>query len=74
MSWQPIDTAPKDGTRVLLYSPDATESYRRDPDDLPIQAPEFVGHFSGSRWWSLSHYDAFRWEPTLWMPLPPPPA
>src|SRR5690606_4479990 len=71
--WQPIETAPKDGTRVLLWF---------GWHDLPV-----VGDFRYGRWWSvhslggnLSHTNGMDWEeeeevmkPAYWRPLPPPP-
>lgn len=70
--WQPIETAPKDGTRVLAYWPDcygngsacAVESWfgpwGKGNADQTWQSP-----FE----WADGHND-----PTHWMPLPPPPA
>ena len=47
MSWQPIDTAPTDGTRVLVYWPE----YASDGDDFENEWSEdcsvFVAYFSG---------------------------
>ena len=73
MEWQPIDTAPRDGTRVLLsnahgvwmaeYRPVCTSGYRPD-----------------SPWFSvmLNHEHIPRVgrhnKPTHWMPLPEPPS
>jgi hypothetical protein len=63
--WQPIDTAPKDGTWVLLY--------------WPMTRTNVVvgGHFYCARdgeemWWSLPRVESSK-EPTHWMPLPAPP-
>ena len=67
--WQPIESAPKDGTEVLIYQ--AGQSFGYD---------YAIGKF-GARWegdqeggWgnrnSASQYNT----PTRWMPLPPPPA
>lgn len=60
-SWQPIETAPKDGTLVLLCCVGWPHSVLRD-EPWPIK----VGG-----WWK-SHWDIFgaSWEPTHWMPLP----
>lgn len=60
--WQPIETAPKDGRRVLLWS----AAWHDDPSS---------GWFGGVRGWYLA-YEAgpFKHQPTHWMPLPPPPA
>ena len=74
MEWRPIDTAPKDGTFVLLWVP---------YEDVPV-----VGRFKGDRWvFSTAHYtvDCMAYcyggsavgngdEPSHWMHLPPPPA
>ena len=70
--WQPIETAPKDGSYLLLW-----EQYSHPP---------FVGYWSGGRW-SVSHehvdaeggwdganvVDALSMPITHWMPLPPAP-
>lgn len=64
--WRPIETAPKDGTRVWLYYPDAYK------DDRQV-----VGWYDrdirdGDRW--VDHADAMEFsEPTHWMPRPEPP-
>jgi hypothetical protein len=58
--WQPIETAPKDGTRLLLFS--------RRPWDRP-----HVGYYCGPpHGWVTDH----GWcgpKPTHWQPLPEPP-
>jgi hypothetical protein len=57
--WQPIETAPKDGTVVLAceidYYPESVASANFE---------------SGSWWW---HMEGSRATPTHWQPLPPPP-
>jgi hypothetical protein len=60
MSWKTIDSAPKDGTRVLGYGPSSTGDYYIQTvyywkDDWPI------------RW--MHGYS----RPTHWQPLPEPP-
>ena len=59
LEWQPIETAPKDGTPILLLI--------KSPRNA-IQAS-----FSGSCW--VDCWCAFvdPYEPTHWMPLPSPP-
>jgi hypothetical protein len=57
--WQPIETAPKDGTPVLLYIPDG----HRDRDQ------RWVGMFKADCWRSLN-YSPLSYRPTHWMPLP----
>ena len=66
--WQPIETAPKDGTHILIFCPH---------DDVPIA----VGHMwagEGPAFWSyadelLMNVCPEGCDPTHWMPLPPPP-
>lgn len=62
MEWQPIETAPKDGTEVLLCGPlrDGSGHYRD------------VSRFYMIRW--PVEWMANCLPPTHWMPLPPPPA
>lgn len=64
MDWQPIETAPKDGTVVMLYWP-----------TISINAYPAVGfnHDDDYGWaWSqwMDYGEIF---PTHWMPLPAPP-
>ena len=62
--WRPIETAPKDGTNILL----------REGSDVS-QGGWLTGmaqgtedeHYAG--WWSVNCFD----NPTHWMPLPQPP-
>jgi len=58
--WQDIDTAPKDGTEVLLYVP------RRLGDLVAMGANK-----TGTQWWARNLGDL---KPTHWMQLPPPPS
>jgi hypothetical protein len=68
--WRPIETAPRDGTEVYLWSPDAGDGgeaftgYWQDCEDYP----------GGGAWWSRPT-DPFNIDsdPTRWRPLPPPP-
>lgn len=60
--WRPIETAPKDGTNILLAHPSAV----------------FDGYWDElSRGWvddvTDLYEDKITYEPTHWMPLPPPP-
>lgn len=69
MSWQPIETAPKDGTTILLCCvgcvphtgvyDDALGWIDFDADDSS-RRKEWIDSCS-------------RWSPIYWMPLPPPP-
>ena len=57
-TWQPIETAPKDGTEFIAYCPDKSETKLR------------VLRFDGDCF--LAH-NSFVSDPTHWMPLPPGP-
>lgn len=56
--WRPIETAPKDGTGLLVYS-----------DERIISAMWSVG---ADDWVEVVHGYTF-YDPTHWMPLPEPP-
>ena len=55
--WKPIESAPKDGSRVLVWHPDYC---------APITAQWY-----GSEGWKMdSDVSPFWQQPTYWMPLP----
>jgi hypothetical protein len=58
--WQPIETAPKDGTPVLAFIGDG--------DGAAV-----LGWSAGCREWQDYNGSSPRYDPTHWMPLPPPP-
>jgi Protein of unknown function (DUF551) len=58
MNWQPIETAPKDGTDILVYSNERIISAHWS---VPADA-----------WVEVVHDYSFA-APTHWMPLPEPP-
>ena len=76
MVWRPIEEAPKDGTRVLLYWPKFGSNPRQE-----------IGYFEMQKyhskptpyWWSSNAVKNYgvRWyrdyQPTHWQPLPQPP-
>lgn len=87
INWQPIDTAPRDGTWILLCGGETSE------DDylsvgVPISRPvvgrfiwdeDFNGIYPDKFYdtWDICYWDG-EWRtqyenPTHWMPLPPPP-
>jgi hypothetical protein len=57
MTWQPIKTAPKDATEILLWC----------SDEGTIR----MGWFTSLKW--VGGYMAKECDPTHWMPLPLPP-
>ena len=69
--WQPIETAPKDGTKVLLFVDTGYEA-RIHPgkwnDDRYAKRPR--------PYWDYLYFqtmDSRDHQPTHWMPLPAPP-
>jgi hypothetical protein len=67
MQWQPIETAPKDGTEIWLFC----------PDEQPQQVAGYWAADPNGPYWAYCEQlvmdvagEAF---PTHWMPLPPPP-
>jgi len=68
-AWQPIETAPKDGTRVLVYPAWLGEN------GIPQSGDAHWSSFrrkSGGRWESGAF--PIQYQPTHWRPLPQPPA
>ena len=75
MEWQPIETAPKDGSKILLFIPSnvsrwhVSAGYWRDDAHARKASPFWcaeTSHLMGITW-MRSH------QPTHWMPLPAPP-
>jgi hypothetical protein len=68
MSWQPIETAPKNGTVILVY---------RNLDGRQQMGTAYWGApFSASGWitkGTAGNTDMGLLAPTHWMPLPAPP-
>lgn len=68
--WQPIETALKDGSSLLLFAVELSYS------DTPQM---YVGRWSTTAWWGPAWVayeegsDTEYLEPTHWMPLPDPP-
>lgn len=65
--WRPIETAPKDGTRILGCGPLHS---LRDPDRTYYI--EVVHYWPGQKHWPIKWMEGHS-EPTHWMPLPPAP-
>ena len=87
MEWLPIESAPKDGTEILVYFDFATVSivhiaWYRSKEDWETSG-QFCGGWDSLEewegWWSYTRtsvaqekLEGFR-IPTHWMPLPAPP-
>lgn len=66
--WLPIESAPKDGTRVLLWVEHSNAKYSRDP----IGEGWAAAHVA---YWTDFNTGGWVWHglcgaPTLWQPLP----
>lgn len=61
--WQPIETAPKDGTRVLVARFAPGTKY-----DKIMKVDRWQEKYSG-----FGLFNHTYWPPTHWMPLPAPP-
>jgi hypothetical protein len=83
-AWQPIETAPKDGTVVLLCRDKRVTAGHWEPERWPTAAEhhsttgEYLGQFETGEcveaWW-YSEDGGFcnKSPPTHWMPFPPAP-
>lgn len=72
MEWQPIETAPKDGSEIFVWGTVEDSPYARP--HIGSEGLERVA-WAGDGWWITSpQCDAWVPEPSHWMPLPPPPA
>lgn len=83
--WRLIETAPKDGTRILVYMPDSENvlsvywdnEFTFRFDELAAKLPTYQGHYEGAwtddavRSWGDQEKESY--NPTHWMPLPLPP-
>ena len=69
VGWQPIETAPKDGTAIVAWCVHPYASSMTEPDDYvgPVIA-RWIDH-NGGGWTWHGHLGNF----THWMPLPEPP-
>lgn len=79
-AWQPIETAPKDGSWLLLAGGDCHDD-EGDKDGRPVTA-QWTNYLNGriapncGRWqfaWYDGGFYGVYYAPTHWMPLPAPP-
>lgn len=79
IKWQPIETAPKDGTKILLFQPADKQ------DELSIETGEWED-YAYKKWYKVGvdmkklrtvnggyWVCSYIFNPTHWMPLPDPP-
>lgn len=86
MEWKPIETAPKDGTIVLLCGGEPDPLHHDSDEDHPERYTRPVTGWWGPEveWveentiWRFCSFDSGIYgeyvNPTHWMPLPPPPS
>ena len=75
MDWQPIETAPRDGTPILIFDP--TKSSHDQIDGLRFDDARYaIGYWrvwkENGEWMWGNRNSAYN-SPTHWMPLPDPP-
>ena len=59
--WQPIETAPRDGSKILVYRPYGSKHHMIGTDEWSVAL--------GDVW----QHSGFHNQPTHWQPLPKPP-
>ena len=68
--WQPIETAPKDGTPVLVAQPRDKHGWWIDVAENFYEVDE---HLDATDKWLGRESHSVSCRPTHWMPLPEPP-
>ena len=71
--WQPIETAPKDGTEILLYGPGVLLSDGRTSMYARAQHVGWAHEVDGHLEWATRD-PSVTCRPTHWRPLPSPPS
>jgi len=76
MNWNPIETAPKDGTFILAVVKGFTPAVAQWTEDFR-PGGEFTflepGMFAEDDHWDQMLAETIAWKPTHWLPLPAPP-
>lgn len=63
--WRPIESAPKDGTKILIFEPEG---------EIAIVSYVGAASYGDFPWKIWGGYSSYRIDvPTRWQPLPPPP-
>lgn len=76
--WRTIDSAPKDGTWVLVTGCESGD----EDSTQPCIVAQWTNHLNGETrpggWWQFAWFDSGYYgrcgDPTHWMPLPLPPS
>jgi hypothetical protein len=76
--WQPINSAPKDGTEILLFCSQRKICYGHCEEAKFTEVGTYVSYSDGSGSWEGVDTSGGEYGntlvPTHWMPLPPPPS
>lgn len=71
--WQPIDTAPKDGSWILLTGGKDAQGWDHDEPQPPMVVAQWASY---AECWQFAWYDSGYYgeydQPTHWLPLPQP--
>lgn len=71
LEWQPIETAPKDGTPILISSANWRTAWRGYYRSAQTEPEDRVVRFGEG--WTRDNYADINLIATHWMPLPEPP-
>lgn len=78
-AWRPIESAPKDGTWILVTGGLPLKDWDREDFEPPCVCAQWTHHLNGSEvpqgrwqfaWYWGGHFGEYE-EPTHWMPCPP---
>jgi hypothetical protein len=74
MEWMPIETAPKDGTRIIMAdASDVEMGVWVNAMTIPSKRREIPAGWEDDRYVSAQVFEPSGKQPTHWMPLPAPP-
>jgi hypothetical protein len=83
--WQPIETAPRDGTEILVWWPTVKVDDDYNLTSEEVGGARLITEWHGGSWLEPDCLNAlnsvtfgddteYAEEPRLWQPLPPPPS